>query len=121
MLRIGVLSSRFSPQAFTGSGNRLDGKKKGIEPSPAPLDPSDIKRYQPQSDPDHFTLTAKLYVLIFAVFFNSHRGIPNYEFKVGKITFIRNARQQPRRFDIVSEITGQKIFRALIEFYRVQI
>lgn len=68
MLRIGVLSSCFSPQAFTGSGNRLDGKKKGIEPSPAPLDPSDIKRYQPQSDPDHFTLTAKLYVLIFAVF-----------------------------------------------------
>ncbi|XDV49571.1 hypothetical protein PO909_018797 [Leuciscus waleckii] len=61
----------FGFRAFTGSGNRLDGKKKGIEPSPAPLDPSDIKR-----------------------------GIPNYEFKVGKITFIRNARQQPRRFDI---------------------
>lgn len=31
-------------QAFTGSGNRLDGKTKGIEPSPAPLDPNDIKR-----------------------------------------------------------------------------
>lgn len=58
-------------RAFTGSGNRLDGKKKGIEPSPAPLDPSDIKR-----------------------------GIPNYEFKIGRITFIRNARQQPRKFDI---------------------
>ncbi|XP_051760443.1 ubiquitin recognition factor in ER-associated degradation protein 1 [Ctenopharyngodon idella] len=58
-------------RAFTGSGNRLDGKKKGIEPSPAPLDPSDIKR-----------------------------GIPNYEFKVGKITFIRNSRQQPRKTDL---------------------
>ncbi|XP_034452454.1 ubiquitin recognition factor in ER-associated degradation protein 1 [Hippoglossus hippoglossus] len=56
-------------RAFTGSGNRLDGKLKGIEPSPVPLAPSDIKR-----------------------------GIPNYEFKVGKITFIRNSRPQPRRF-----------------------
>lgn len=56
-------------RAFTGSGNRLDGKTKGIEPSPAPLGPSDIKR-----------------------------GIPNYEFKVGRITFIRNSRPQPRKF-----------------------
>uniref|UniRef100_A0A8C7HEB0 Ubiquitin recognition factor in ER-associated degradation protein 1 n=1 Tax=Oncorhynchus kisutch TaxID=8019 RepID=A0A8C7HEB0_ONCKI len=54
--------------AFTGSGNRLDGKKKGIEPSPVPIDPSDIKR-----------------------------GIPNYEYKVGRITFIRNSRPQPRK------------------------
>ncbi|XP_051524263.1 ubiquitin recognition factor in ER-associated degradation protein 1 [Myxocyprinus asiaticus] len=58
-------------RAFTGSGNRLDGKKKGIEPSPAPIDPSDIKR-----------------------------GIPNYEYKIGRITFIRNARQQPRKIDM---------------------
>ncbi|XP_051510089.1 ubiquitin recognition factor in ER-associated degradation protein 1-like isoform X1 [Myxocyprinus asiaticus] len=57
-------------RAFTGSGNRLDGKKKGIEPSPVPIDPSDIKR-----------------------------GIPNYEYKIGRITFIRNARQQPRKID----------------------
>uniref|UniRef100_A0A3P9P586 Ubiquitin recognition factor in ER associated degradation 1 n=1 Tax=Poecilia reticulata TaxID=8081 RepID=A0A3P9P586_POERE len=56
------------PTAFTGSGNRLDGKTKGIEPSPAPLTASDIKR-----------------------------GIPNYDFKVGRITFIRNSRPQPRR------------------------
>ncbi|XP_030631005.1 ubiquitin recognition factor in ER-associated degradation protein 1 isoform X2 [Chanos chanos] len=55
-------------RAFTGSGNRLDGKKKGIEPSPAPIDPSDIRR-----------------------------GIPNYEFKVGRITFIRNSRPQPKK------------------------
>ncbi|KAM4615867.1 ubiquitin recognition factor in ER-associated degradation protein 1 [Polymixia lowei] len=55
-------------RAFTGSGNRLDGKKKGIEPSPAPIDPSDIKR-----------------------------GIPNYEYKVGRITFIRNSRPQPKK------------------------
>uniref|UniRef100_A0A8C7RY58 Ubiquitin recognition factor in ER-associated degradation protein 1 n=1 Tax=Oncorhynchus mykiss TaxID=8022 RepID=A0A8C7RY58_ONCMY len=54
--------------AFTGSGNRLDGKKKGIEPSPVPIDPSDIKR-----------------------------GIPNYEYKVGRITFIRNSRPLPRK------------------------
>ncbi|XP_062854358.1 ubiquitin recognition factor in ER-associated degradation protein 1 [Trichomycterus rosablanca] len=54
-------------RAFTGSGNRLDGKKKGVEPSPSPL-ASDIKR-----------------------------GIPNYDFKVGKITFIRNSRPQPRK------------------------
>uniref|UniRef100_A0A8C9T6C2 Ubiquitin recognition factor in ER-associated degradation protein 1 n=1 Tax=Scleropages formosus TaxID=113540 RepID=A0A8C9T6C2_SCLFO len=58
------------PAAFTGSGNRLDGKKKGIEPSPAPIDPSDIKR-----------------------------GIPNYDYKVGKITFIRNSRPQPKKVD----------------------
>ncbi|KAF7666189.1 hypothetical protein LDENG_00117230 [Lucifuga dentata] len=55
-------------RAFTGSGNRLDGKKKGIEPNPAPIAPSDIKR-----------------------------GIPNYDFKVGKITFIRNSRPQPKK------------------------
>uniref|UniRef100_A0A2K5Z084 Ubiquitin recognition factor in ER-associated degradation protein 1 n=1 Tax=Mandrillus leucophaeus TaxID=9568 RepID=A0A2K5Z084_MANLE len=50
-------------RAFSGSANRLDGKKKGVEPSPSPVKPGDIKR-----------------------------GIPNYEFKLGKITFIRNAR-----------------------------
>ncbi|KAM8865736.1 ubiquitin recognition factor in ER-associated degradation protein 1 isoform 1-T1 [Synchiropus picturatus] len=55
-------------RAFTGSGNRLDGKTKGIEPSPAPLNASDIRR-----------------------------GIPNYDFKVGRITFIRNSRPQTRR------------------------
>uniref|UniRef100_A0AAV2MNM6 Ubiquitin recognition factor in ER-associated degradation protein 1 n=1 Tax=Knipowitschia caucasica TaxID=637954 RepID=A0AAV2MNM6_KNICA len=55
-------------RAFTGSGNRLDGKTKGIEPSPAPLGPSDIKR-----------------------------GIPNYDFKLGRITFIRNSRPAPRK------------------------
>uniref|UniRef100_A0A3Q1J5K5 Ubiquitin recognition factor in ER-associated degradation protein 1 n=1 Tax=Anabas testudineus TaxID=64144 RepID=A0A3Q1J5K5_ANATE len=58
------------PTAFTGSGNRLDGKTKGIEPSPAPLAPSDIKR-----------------------------GIPNYEFRMGRITFIRNSRPQPKKID----------------------
>ncbi|XP_035292226.1 ubiquitin recognition factor in ER-associated degradation protein 1 isoform X1 [Anguilla anguilla] len=57
-------------RAFTGSGNRLDGKKKGIEPSPAPLDPSDIRR-----------------------------GIPNYEYKIGRISFIRNSRPQPKKTD----------------------
>ncbi|XP_062398847.1 ubiquitin recognition factor in ER-associated degradation protein 1 [Sardina pilchardus] len=57
-------------RAFTGSGNRLDGKTKGIEPSPAPIDPSDIKR-----------------------------GIPNYEFKLGRITFMRNYRPQARRIE----------------------
>uniref|UniRef100_A0A4W3JLR0 Ubiquitin recognition factor in ER associated degradation 1 n=1 Tax=Callorhinchus milii TaxID=7868 RepID=A0A4W3JLR0_CALMI len=60
----------FCFQAFTGSGNRLDGKKKGVEPSPAHINPEDIKR-----------------------------GIPNYDFKIGKITFIRNSRPQPRRLD----------------------
>ncbi|KAJ4942605.1 hypothetical protein JOQ06_012459 [Pogonophryne albipinna] len=55
-------------RAFTGNGNRLDGKLKGIEPSPVPLDPSDIKR-----------------------------GIPNYDYKVGRITFIRNSRPLPRK------------------------
>ncbi|XP_070806562.1 ubiquitin recognition factor in ER-associated degradation protein 1 [Pituophis catenifer annectens] len=50
-------------RAFSGSGNRLDGKKKGVDPSPSPIKPEDIRR-----------------------------GIPNYEFKIGKITFIRNSR-----------------------------
>ncbi|XP_041079646.1 ubiquitin recognition factor in ER-associated degradation protein 1 [Polyodon spathula] len=57
-------------RAFACSGNRLDGKTKGIEPSPVPIDPSDIKR-----------------------------GIPNYEYKVGRITFIRNSRPQPKKVD----------------------
>ncbi|XP_054317198.1 ubiquitin recognition factor in ER-associated degradation protein 1-like [Pongo pygmaeus] len=49
-------------RAFSCSGNRLDGKKKGVEPTPSPIKPGDIKK-----------------------------GIPNYEFKLGKIPFIRNA------------------------------
>ncbi|NWI54719.1 UFD1 protein, partial [Calyptomena viridis] len=32
-------------RAFSGSGNRLDGKKKGVEPSPSPIKPGDIRRY----------------------------------------------------------------------------
>nr|XP_058137801.1 ubiquitin recognition factor in ER-associated degradation protein 1 isoform X1 [Dasypus novemcinctus] len=32
-------------RAFSGSGNRLDGKKKGVEPSPSPIKPGDIKRW----------------------------------------------------------------------------
>ncbi|XP_069789787.1 ubiquitin recognition factor in ER-associated degradation protein 1 isoform X1 [Narcine bancroftii] len=55
---------------FTGAGNRLDGKKKGVDPSPAQINPEDIKR-----------------------------GIPNYEFKIGKITFIRNSRPQPKQME----------------------
>uniref|UniRef100_A0A8B9MPC7 Ubiquitin recognition factor in ER-associated degradation protein 1 n=1 Tax=Accipiter nisus TaxID=211598 RepID=A0A8B9MPC7_9AVES len=31
-------------RAFSGSGNRLDGKKKGVEPSPSPIKPGDIRR-----------------------------------------------------------------------------
>lgn len=27
----------------------------------------------------------------------SHRGIPNYEFRMGRITFIRNSRPQPKK------------------------
>lgn len=27
-----------------------------------------------------------------------HRGIPNYDFKIGRITFIRNSRPQPKKF-----------------------
>uniref|UniRef100_A0A3P8ZS43 Ubiquitin recognition factor in ER-associated degradation protein 1 n=1 Tax=Esox lucius TaxID=8010 RepID=A0A3P8ZS43_ESOLU len=69
-------------RAFTGSGNRLDGKKKGIEPSPVPIDPSDIKRLGSVTTANRCT------------FF---RGIPNYEYKVGRITFIRNSRPQPRK------------------------
>ncbi|OXB62180.1 hypothetical protein ASZ78_015362, partial [Callipepla squamata] len=64
--RVSPLSAAFSclyTQAFSGSGNRLDGKKKGVEPSPSPIKPGDIRR-----------------------------GIPNYDFKIGRITFIRNSR-----------------------------
>uniref|UniRef100_A0A6I8NIS4 Ubiquitin recognition factor in ER-associated degradation protein 1 n=1 Tax=Ornithorhynchus anatinus TaxID=9258 RepID=A0A6I8NIS4_ORNAN len=50
-------------RAFSGSGNRLDGKKKGVEPRPSPMKPGDIRR-----------------------------GIPNYDFRLGRITFIRNSR-----------------------------
>lgn len=34
-------------RAFSGSGNRLDGKKKGVEPSPSPIKPGDIKEEFP--------------------------------------------------------------------------
>lgn len=44
VLKLCESSFVMSCQAFTGSGNRLDGKTKGIEPSPAPLTASDIKR-----------------------------------------------------------------------------
>uniref|UniRef100_A0A3Q3WP57 Uncharacterized protein n=1 Tax=Mola mola TaxID=94237 RepID=A0A3Q3WP57_MOLML len=27
------------------------------------------------------------------------KSIPNYDFKIGRITFIRNSRPQPRKFD----------------------
>ncbi|CAJ0932571.1 unnamed protein product [Ranitomeya imitator] len=60
-------------RAFSGSGNRLDGKKKGIDSSPSPLKPGDIRR-----------------------------GIPNYEFKIGTITFIRNSRPQAKKVEEVS-------------------
>ncbi|XP_076453007.1 ubiquitin recognition factor in ER-associated degradation protein 1-like [Babylonia areolata] len=48
---------------FIGQGNRLDGKKKGTESTPQPL-PNGQQR----------------------------RGIPNYNYKKGTITFIRNSR-----------------------------
>ncbi|KAF7470642.1 Hypothetical predicted protein [Marmota monax] len=57
-----AMQESWASSAFSGSGNRLAGKKKGEEPSPSPVKPGDIKR-----------------------------GIPNYEFKLGKIAFIRNS------------------------------
>uniref|UniRef100_A0A663DZW3 Ubiquitin recognition factor in ER-associated degradation protein 1 n=4 Tax=Neoaves TaxID=3078114 RepID=A0A663DZW3_AQUCH len=57
-------------RAFSGSGNRLDGKKKGVEPSPSPIKPGDIRR-----------------------------GIPNYDFKIGRITFIRNSRPLVKKIE----------------------
>ncbi|NXU60046.1 UFD1 protein, partial [Turnix velox] len=60
-------------QAFSGSGNRLDGKKKGVEPSPSPIKPGDIRR-----------------------------GIPNYDFKIGRITFIRNSRPLVKKVEEVN-------------------
>ncbi|XP_013383423.1 ubiquitin recognition factor in ER-associated degradation protein 1 [Lingula anatina] len=50
-------------RAFSGQGERLDGKKKGTESSPSKLEPHEIKR-----------------------------GIPNYDYQKGKITFIRRSR-----------------------------
>uniref|UniRef100_A0A6I8SIZ6 Ubiquitin recognition factor in ER-associated degradation protein 1 n=1 Tax=Xenopus tropicalis TaxID=8364 RepID=A0A6I8SIZ6_XENTR len=65
-----IVTLIFLVQAFSGSGNRLDGKKKGIDPSPFPLKPEDIRR-----------------------------GIPNYDFKIGTITFIRNSRPQAKKVE----------------------
>jgi len=48
--------------AFQGRGNRLDGEKKNTEANPRLLDPSKVLE----------------------------RGIPNYDYKPGKITFIRS-------------------------------
>ena len=52
-------------QAFCGSGNRLDGKQKNTGSCPAPLDASEIRR-----------------------------GVPNYNYKRGKLTFIRVSKSQ---------------------------
>ncbi|XP_033627714.1 ubiquitin recognition factor in ER-associated degradation protein 1-like isoform X2 [Asterias rubens] len=49
--------------AFQGQGNRLDGKKKNVDSKPVPLGTTTIKR-----------------------------GIPNYDYKKGTITFIRTVR-----------------------------
>ncbi|XP_071790614.1 ubiquitin recognition factor in ER-associated degradation protein 1-like isoform X2 [Asterias amurensis] len=49
--------------AFQGQGNRLDGKKKNVDSKPVPLNATTIKR-----------------------------GIPNYDYKKGTITFIRTVR-----------------------------
>lgn len=57
--------SQMSFRAFTGQGNRLDGKTKNTESSPAAIDPQHFKR-----------------------------GIPNYEYSRRKITFVRNSRAQ---------------------------
>ncbi len=43
-----------------------------------------------------FGLEFKFLILTFNL--SSRRGIPNYDFKVGRITFIRNSRPQPRKF-----------------------
>nr|KAF6495807.1 hypothetical protein HJG63_010173 [Rousettus aegyptiacus] len=56
--------------AFSSSGNRLDGKNKGVELSASPIKPGDIKR-----------------------------RIPNYEFKLCKITFIRNSCPLVKKFE----------------------
>lgn len=52
-------------RAFTGQGNRLDGKKKNTESCPTPVQPHEITR-----------------------------GIPNYNYKKGKLTFIRTVKSQ---------------------------
>ncbi|XP_077995424.1 ubiquitin recognition factor in ER-associated degradation protein 1-like [Glandiceps talaboti] len=65
---------------FHGSGHRLDGKKKGTE----------VKALQSQNTP-------------------LKRGIPNYDFKKGKLTFIR----APRPVEKVNEDAGaENIFEA---------
>lgn len=38
----------------------------------------------------------------------SHRGIPNYDFKVGRITFLRNSRPQPKK--IVDDVRNMNDF-----------
>ncbi|CAH1231988.1 ubiquitin recognition factor in ER-associated degradation protein 1-like [Branchiostoma lanceolatum] len=50
--------------AFAGQGHRLDGKKKGTDPQPMALGAGAMRR-----------------------------GIPNYEYKKGKMTFMRNVRR----------------------------
>ena len=83
----------------------MDGKKKGIEPSPVPIDPNDIKRSDIRLGLcfnaisiiciiwkiKNYELQTEINVL------SPNRGIPNYEYKVGKITFIRNSRPQPKK------------------------
>jgi len=59
---VSAIVTAASFRAFQGGGNRLDGKKKNTESSPSMIPQHEIQR-----------------------------GIPNYNYKNGKITFIRNS------------------------------
>ncbi|KAJ7412047.1 Ubiquitin fusion degradation protein 1 like protein [Willisornis vidua] len=80
-------------RAFSGSGNRLDGKKKGVEPSPSPIKPGDIRR-QVSFNCQQGSVFEQSYGFLFLLLEYKliSLGIPNYDFKIGRITFIRNSR-----------------------------
>lgn len=50
----------------------------------------------------------KTYFIIFLCFFS--RGIPNYDFKIGRITFIRNSRPLVKKVEEVNKVESSPVF-----------
>lgn len=53
----------------------------------------------------------KTYLIIFLCFFS--RGIPNYDFKIGRITFIRNSRPLVKKVEEVNKVDSSSILHRI--------
>lgn len=53
----------------------------------------------------------KTYLIIFLCFFS--RGIPNYDFKIGRITFIRNSRPLVKKVEEVNKVDSSSVLHRI--------